>query len=186
MYLAPVSTHLLAVLTAGVEVGDLIGTKHIVHVLGELSLQGGHDGELLADEDLGKQVVCTSEHHGLLLEVLDMRTLGEELGHVVHLMSRLAREHLAGARKDGGANEDRHIRQLTNKLLHQTEVLCTVILGGDVDLQESDINIAQIIIIPLGRVTDEQFAFRVVVFQPIFEGSAHEAASDNSDVDHNI
>ena len=52
------------------------------------------------------------------------------------------------------------------------------------NLQESNINITQIIIIALGRVTNEKFALRVVVFKPIFESSAYEAASDNSDVDH--
>ena len=36
VHLAPVSSHLFAVLAAGVEVGDLIGTKDIVHILGEL------------------------------------------------------------------------------------------------------------------------------------------------------
>ena len=186
VHLAPVGTHLLAVFAAGVEVGDLIGAEHVMHVFGKLGLQRGHDGELLANKDLGEQVVCPSKHHGLLLEVLDMRALGEELGHIVHLVARLAREHLAGARQDGGTNEDRHIRQLANEFLHQTEVLGTVIFCRDVDLQESDINIAQIIIIPLGRVADEQFAFRIVVFQPIFEGSSYEATSDNSNVDHVI
>ena len=34
MYLSPVGSHLLAILAAGVEVGDLIGSKHVVHVLG--------------------------------------------------------------------------------------------------------------------------------------------------------
>ena len=54
MNLAPVSSHLLTVLTAGVEVGHLVGTKHIVHVLGEFCLQGSHNSELLAHKDLGK------------------------------------------------------------------------------------------------------------------------------------
>ena len=38
MHLAPVGSHLFTVFTAGVEVCDLIGTEHIVHVLGELGL----------------------------------------------------------------------------------------------------------------------------------------------------
>ena len=115
-HLAPVGTHLLAVLAAGVEISHLISTKHIVHVLGELGLQGGHHGELLAHEDLGKQLVCPGEHHGLLLEVLDEGALGEELRHITHLVARLAREHLAGARQDGGADKHGHIGEVTDQL----------------------------------------------------------------------
>ena len=39
VYLAPVATHLLAVLAAGVEVGDFVGSEDVVHVLGELSFE---------------------------------------------------------------------------------------------------------------------------------------------------
>ena len=38
MHLAPVGSHLLAVLTAGIEVGNLISAKDIVHILGKLGL----------------------------------------------------------------------------------------------------------------------------------------------------
>lgn len=38
--------------------------------------------------------------------------------------------------------------------------------------------------IALGGVADEQFALGIVVFQPILEGTAHEAAAYDSDVDH--
>ncbi len=34
------------------------------------------------------------------------------------------------------------------------------------------------------RVTDEKFTLWVVMFQLIFQGSAYEAASNNSNVDH--
>ena len=54
MHLAPVGTHLLAVLAAGIEVSNLISSKHVVHVLGQLCFQRGHDGELLANEDPGE------------------------------------------------------------------------------------------------------------------------------------
>ena len=40
MYLTPVASHLLAVLAAGIEVGDLVGSEDVVHVLGELGLEG--------------------------------------------------------------------------------------------------------------------------------------------------
>ena len=38
MHLAPVGAHLLAILAAGVEVGHLVGAKHIVHVFGQFGL----------------------------------------------------------------------------------------------------------------------------------------------------
>ena len=186
MHLAPVGTHLLAVFAASVEIGDLVSTKHVVHVLGQLGLQRGHHGELLADKDLGEQLMRTGEHHGLLLEVLDEGTLGEELGHIAHLMACLARKHLAGTWEDGGSDEHRHIRKFGNQLLHESQILCAVLFSRDMDLQKSDVDVAQVIVISLGRVADEEFAFGVVVFQPILEGSTYEAASDNSYVDHNI
>ena len=40
MYLTPVTSLLLAVLTAGIEVGYLVGTEDVVHVLGEFSFEG--------------------------------------------------------------------------------------------------------------------------------------------------
>ena len=89
MYLAPVCTHLLAILAAGIEIGDLIGSKDIVHILGQLCLQRSHYGEFLTHENLGKQFVCSSENHRLLAEVLKMGTLGEELWHIAYLMAGL-------------------------------------------------------------------------------------------------
>ena len=57
MHLAPVGAHLFAVFATGVEVGDLVGAKHVVHVLGQLGLKGRHHGELLAHENLGQQLL---------------------------------------------------------------------------------------------------------------------------------
>lgn len=111
MYLAPVTSHLLAVLAAGVEVGDLVGSEDVVHVLGELGFEGSHDGELLANEDAGEEVLGSGEDHGLLLEVLDVGALGEELWHVVYAMAGLLAEEVAGAREDGGAHEDGYVRK---------------------------------------------------------------------------
>ena len=184
MYFTPISAHLFAVFAAGVEVGDLVGPEHVVHILGELGLQGGHHRELLADEDAGEQVVGSGEDHGLLLEILDMGALGEELGHVAHLVASFAREAVAGAGQDGGAHEDGHVGQFFDELRHEAEVLRAVVLGGDVDLQEGDVHLAEVVVITLGRVADKEFALGVVVFQPVFEGSTHEAASDNSNVNH--
>ena len=185
MYLAPVAAHLLTVLAAGVEIGDFIGTEDIVHILGQLGLQRGHDSELLADKDLGEEVVGTGEDHGLFLEVLDVGALGEELGHIAHLVACLAGEHVAGAGEDGGADEDGDVGEVLDELLHQREVLRAIILGGNMNLQEGDVDVAQVIVHALGRVADKDFAFRVVVFQPVFQGSTYEATTDNSNVDHN-
>ena len=41
MYLTPVASLLLAVLTTGIEVGYLVGTEDVVHVLGEFGFEGG-------------------------------------------------------------------------------------------------------------------------------------------------
>ena len=162
--LAPVAAHLLAVLATGIEIGDLIGAEDVVHILRELGLQGCHDSELLADEDLGEQVVGSRKDHGLPLEVLDVGALGEELGHIAYLVACLLGETLTGAREDGGADEDGDIGELADELLHKGEVLGAVILGGDMDLQEGNVYIAQVIVVALGRVADEEFAFGVVVF----------------------
>ena len=184
VHLTPVGSHLLAILATGVEVGYLVGSEHVVHILGQFGLQRGHHGELLAHEDIGEQFLCTGEDHRLLAEVLDEGALGEKLGHIAHLVDGFAGEHLAGSGKDGGTHEHRHVGQVGDELLHQREVLRSVVLGRHVDLQEQDIDIAQVIVVTLVRVADEQFAFRVVMFQPVFQGSTHEATSNNSNVNH--
>ena len=186
MHLAPVGAHLLAVLAAGVEVGDLVGPEDIVHILGELCLEGSHNGKLLAHENLGEQSLFSGEGHSLLLEVLDIGTFAEELRHVVDLVARLPGEQRAGTRQYGGAHEDRHVGKVADKLLHEAEVLCAIVLGGDMNLEECNVDTGQIIIIPLGGVADEEFAVRIVVFQPILEGSTDEAAAGDSDVEHVI
>ena len=182
--LAPVGSHLLAVLAASIEVGHLIGSENVMHILSQFGLQWSHHGELLTHENLGKQFMCTSEDHSLLLEVFDKGSLREELRHITHLMACFAGEHFAGTRENGGAHEHGHVGQVGDEFLHQREVLRAVVLGRHVDLQERDINITQVIVVALVRVADEQFALRVVVFQPVFQGSAYEATSDNSNVNH--
>ena len=184
MHLAPVSSHLLAVLAAGVEVGDLICSKDIVHILGEFCLQRSHHRELLTHENLGEQFLCAGEDHGLLAEVLDESALGEKLWHIAHLMAGLHGEAFTGAGKDGGAHEHGHIRQVGDEFLHQGEVLRAIVLGRHVNLQEGNIDTTQVIVVPLGRVADEQFALWIVMLQPIFKGSAYEATSNNTNVNH--
>ena len=54
------------------------------------------------------------------------------------------------------------------------------------NLEEGNVDIGQVVVVALGGVADEEFALGVVVLQPIFEGTTHEATSDNSDVDHTL
>ena len=82
------------------------------------------------------------------------------------------------------AHEHGHIGQVGDEFPHQREVLRAVVLGRHVDLQERDIDIAQVIVVALVRVADEQFALRVVMFLTVFQGSAHQATSNNSNVNH--
>lgn len=131
---APVSSHLLAILTASIKIGHLIGSEHVVHILGKLSLKWGHDGELLADKDLSEEFEGSCKDHGLLLEVLDVSTLCEELWHVVYAMAGLFGEQLACARKNSGTHEDGNIWEITNKFLHECEVLCAIVFSAHVDL----------------------------------------------------
>jgi hypothetical protein len=91
---------------------------------------------------------------------------------------------ITGSREYGCADKHGYIGELFDELGHQGQVLCTIVLGGHVDLKESNINIAQVIIITLRGVADEKFALGVVVFQPIFQGSAYETTSNNSNVNH--
>ena len=184
MHLAPVGTHLLAILTAGIEIGHLVGPEHIVHILGQLGLKRRHDSKLLAHKNLGEQVLCSSENHCLLSEILNEGALGQELWHIAHLVTGLLGEALTGARKDGGAHEHGHIGQVGDEFLHQREILRTIILGRHMDLQECNVDVTQVIVVTLVRVADEQFTLWIVMLQPIFEGSAYEATSDNSNVNH--
>ena len=177
MHLTPVSTHLLAILTTSVEVGHLIGTKDVVHIFGQFCLQWSHDSKLFAYENLGKQVLCSGEHHRLLAEVLNEGALGQELWHIAHLVTGLLGEALTGAWENGSTNKYGYIRKVCDKLPHKGQILCTIVLSRYVDLQECNVNVTQVIIVPLVRVADEQFTLWVVVFQPIFEGSAYEATS---------
>ena len=164
MHPTPVTAHLFAVLAASVEIRYLVSSKDIMHVLSELGFQRSHNSELLAHEDLGEQFMCTGEYHCLLLEVFNMGALSQELRHVVNFVACFLRETVTGSGKYGGAYKHRNIRELSNKFLHKRQVLCTIILGRYMNLQESNINIAQVIIVALGRVADEKFAFWVVVF----------------------
>ena len=40
VYLSPIASHLLAILTAGIEVGYLVGSEDVVHILGEFGFEG--------------------------------------------------------------------------------------------------------------------------------------------------
>lgn len=57
VHFALVGPPLLAVLATGVEVDNLVGTKHVVHILGKFGLQEGHHGELLLKHQSREQVM---------------------------------------------------------------------------------------------------------------------------------
>ena len=110
VHLTPVHAHLLAILAAGIEIGDFIRAEDIVHVFGKFCLQRRHDGKFLAYKDTREEFLFAREDHGLFAEILQIRSFGEEFGHITHLMACFAGEAFAGTRRDGCANEDRHIR----------------------------------------------------------------------------
>ena len=89
VHLTPVGSHLLAIFAAGVEISDLVGAKHVVHIFCKLGLKRSHDGKLLTHENLAKKLVRTSEHHGLTVEIFDICALGKEFRHVAHLVTSL-------------------------------------------------------------------------------------------------
>ena len=128
MHLAPVGTHFLTILTASIEVGHLVCTKHVVHILSELCLQRSHHRKLFTNEDLGEEFLCSGEHHCLLAEVLNEGSLGQELRHIAHLMAGLLGKHLTCTRKNGGTNKYRYIRKIRNQFLHQCQILRTIVL----------------------------------------------------------
>lgn len=128
--------------------------------------------------------MCSGEDHGLLLEILDVGAFGEELRHVVYAMACLLGEKVAGAWKDGCTDKYWNIRKSRDELLHERKILSTIVLGRDVNLQEGDADVCHRIVVALGRVANEKFTLRIVVFQSILEGSAYEAASDNSNINH--
>ena len=78
-------------------------------------------------------------------------------------MASLFGEEVAGARKNGSAHEDRYVRKGRNELLHETEILCAIVLGRYVDLQEGDVNVCHRIVVTLCRVANEKFTLRIVV-----------------------
>ena len=184
MDLRPVGAHLLAILLDRIEVGDLVGAEDIVRVFREFGLEWGHHGELLRGEDLDEQIHRAREDHRLLFEVLDVRSLREELGHVAHLVSRLLRKTVRGAGEDGRPHEDRHIGELRDELLHEREVLRPVIFRRHVDLQKGDVDLREVIVVPLRRIGDEKPRLGIVLLEPILEGSTYEATADDADVDH--
>jgi hypothetical protein len=99
-------------------------------------------------------------------------------------MACFLRKTVTGTRENGGSHKHGHIRKVCDEFLHQCQILRTIVLSGYVDLQESNVDVTQVIVVTLVGVTYEQFTLRVVMFQPVFEGSTYEATSDNSNVNH--
>jgi len=182
--LRPVAAHLLDVFLRRVEVGDLVGAEHVVDVLRELGLERAHHRELLAGEHLDQEVDRAREHHRLLLEVLDVRALRKELGHVADLVPSLLREPVARSRKDRGAHEHGHVREVRDELLHEREVLRAVVLRGHVDLQERDVDLREVVVVSLRRIAHENLAILVVFLEPGLQRPADKPAADYTDFDH--
>ena len=184
--LRPVAAHLLDVFLRRIEVGDLVGAEHVVDVLRELGLERTHHRELLAGEHLDEEIDRAREHHRLFLEVLDVRALREKLGHVADMVSGLAREKVARAGQDRGAHEHRHVGKVRDEFLHEREVLRAVVLRGHVDLQEGDVDLREVVVVPFRRIAHEYLAVLVVFLQPGLQRPADETAADYSDFDHFI
>ena len=137
--LRPIRSHFLAVLAHGVEIGDLVRAEDIMRILRDFRFKRRHHRELLRRENLDEKVNRPCENHRLLFEVLNVSALSEKLRHITDLVSRLARKQIGRARKNRRSDEYRHIRKLADKILHQSQVLSTVILRRDMDLEKSDI-----------------------------------------------
>ena len=150
-----------------------------MNVLRQLGFKRAHHRELLPGEHLDEKVNRAREHHRLLLEVLDVRPLRQKLRHIADLMSRLFREHVARPWQNRRPHKHRHIRQSPDELLHQGQILCPVILRRNMNLQERDINPAQVIVVPLRRIADKDLHILVILLKPCLEGSADEAAANN-------
>ena len=54
VYCTPICTHLLAIFTTSIEIGYLVCTKHIMHILSEFGLQRSHYSKLLAHKYFGQ------------------------------------------------------------------------------------------------------------------------------------
>ena len=186
VHLTPVHAHLLAILAAGIEIRHFVCAEDIVHILSQLCLQRRHDGEFLSDKDFRQQFLRSGEDHGLFAEVLKICAFGQELRHIADLMACFARELFAGAGDDGCSHKDGDVRQVRDELFHQSQVLRAVIFRRHMNLQKSDVDIAQIVIVSFGRIANEEFALRVVVLQPVFERRADKSASYNSNINHSF
>ena len=131
MYARPVRAHLETVVVDGIEVRDLVCSEDVVAVLGDLGLERRHGSEGLALEDPAEQLDLSGEDHRLVLEVLNVGALGEELWHIVDIVSSLPGKQLRRAGEDRSADEDGDGGKLCDELLHQGKVLGSVILLND-------------------------------------------------------
>lgn len=60
-----------------------------------------------------------------------------------------------------------------------------VIFRRHVNLQERNVDVREVVIIPLRRVGDEKPRLWIILLEPVLKGSTYEAAADDADVDHN-
>ena len=113
-----------------------------------------------------------------------MRALREELGHVADLVTGFAREEVARAGEDRGAYEHGHVGEVRDELLHEREILRAVVLRGHVDLQEGDVDLREVVVVPLRRVAHEDLALLVVFLEPGLQRPADKPAADYANFDH--
>ena len=180
----PVRAHPLAVVVDRVEVGHLVRAKDVVRVLRDLRFKRRHCRERLPLEDARQKLHGPREHHRLLAEVLNVRPLRQELRHEADLMPRLLREPVRRSRQDRRSHEHRYIREFANQLLHERQVLRPVILRRHMDLQERDVDLREIVIVPLRRIRDIHLALlRVVFLNPGLERPAHKPTADDANFD---
>lgn len=68
----------------------------------------------------------------------------------------------------GGSYENWYVGEVLDEFLHEAEILCTVVFGAYMNLQERDINFFHVIVVTFSRVADEQFTLWTIVLQPTF------------------
>lgn len=155
-----------AVVGHGIEIGHLERAEDVVGILCDFGLERGHAAEFLADKNLTEQIDFARKNHRLGLEVLDVGALRQKLRHEIDLVARFFGEALGSTRKDGRADEDRHVGEIFDKLGHQGEILGPVILRRNMKGDKDDIGRRQIVIHSLGRIADQHLHVGIVFLQP--------------------
>lgn len=130
---------------------------------------------------------CSREHHRLPLEVLYVRALGQKLRHVIDNPASIVGQFLGRAREYGGPNPNWSTLWQTIDDVHQwSQVLCSILFGRDVNLNEVCVAILHVVVKALVWVRHVEFAILVVLLKPVLQGSTNEATTYNSYLYHNF